>query len=182
MEPKNLPESIYGQRIVLKKHTLDLAGIMFSYINQDRKRLAQFLPWVEKTQSKDDSLTYINLTHKDWIEKSVFDYGIFSIANDEYMGNVGLHTIAWPHNRGEIGYWILGKFEGQGFISEAVSFLEKESFSIGFHRLEIRCSSHNARSASVPRRLGYHHDGTFVDHVIENGKYRDTLIFSKLSS
>ena len=29
------------------------------------------------------------------------------------MGNLGVHTIAWESRCCELGYWILGDFEGQ---------------------------------------------------------------------
>ena len=84
--------------------------------------------------------------------------------------------------RCELGYWILGDFEGQGYMSEAVRVLEAACFAVGFHRIGIRCSSKNARSAGVPRRSGYTLDGTLRQHALERGERRDTLVFSKLAA
>ena len=67
-------------------------------------------------------------------------------------------------------------------MSEAVSALEAACFELGFNRVEIRCSSLNTRSASVPKRLEYCHEGTLREEMIENGKPRDTLVFAKLRS
>jgi RimJ/RimL family protein N-acetyltransferase len=91
-----------------------------------------------------------------------------------------VHTISWTHESCEIGYWIAKEFEGRGYISETVKLLEDTLFQLGFHRIEIRCSSTNQRSAAVPKRLGYRHEGTLIAHQKEFGQWRDTLIFAKL--
>lgn len=181
MEKGTFPEIIEGEKVVLKKHRLELAEQMFRYIDRDRERLRQFLPWVDKTKSAEDSAAFIKMSQKKWETGELFNYGIFDRETKTFMGNIGLLAVKWEHDRCEIGYWILSDFEGKGFMSSAVTALEKTCFDRGFHRVEIRCSSTNVRSAAVPRRLGYQLEGTFREDTVEQGKRRDTLIFGKLS-
>lgn len=181
MEKIRLSVQLEGTRLNLKKHDLNLASTMFDYVEKDRARLCQFLPWVPFVKTVEDELNYIRKTHQDWAEFVRFDYGIFRKEDDVYLGNIGVHSIRWDYNRCEIGYWILGEYEGHGFMSEAVRTLEKHLFNIGFHRIEIRCSSINDRSASVPIACGYFYDGSLEDDAIEQGKYRQTKRFSKLT-
>lgn len=174
-------QKLEGSRVVLKKHDEGLASTMFSYVEKDRKRLGQFLPWVSFTNTVEDELNYIKHTRTSWDEGTLFDYGIFRKSDDIYMGNIGLHSIQWKFDRCEVGYWILGDFEGQGYMSEALRILEAHAFGMGFHRIEVRCSSINQRSANVPIACGYVFDGVLKENSIEQEKYRDTFIFSKLS-
>ena len=182
MKKEFLPDELSGKRIALKRHSIDLAEKMFRYVDQDRNRLRKFLPWVDFTLSVPDEEAYIKMTAEKWQEHALFDYGIFRKSDSLYMGNCGVHSIAWQHDRCEFGYWILGDFEGQGYVSEAVGVLEKAIFNLGFNRIEIRCASTNSHSANIPRRNGYHLDGTLRQDAIENGQYRDTLVFAKLKS
>lgn len=181
MEKIALSSFLEGSSVVLKKHDENLASIMFSYVEKDRTRLNQFLPWVSFVNTVEDELNYIRRTHQDWDNLIRFDYGIFRKADNVYLGNIGVHSILWGSDRCEIGYWILGDYEGHGFMSDAVRTLEKHLFGIGFHRVEIRCSSINERSASVPIACGYFFDGSLEDDAIEQGKYRNTKRFSKLA-
>jgi len=65
MEKLYLPEIITGERIVLKKHSLELAKTMFEYVDQDRERLREFLPWVDATKTiQDEENCRIQLLHK----------------------------------------------------------------------------------------------------------------------
>jgi len=180
MQKKRFPELITSSRLELRKHVQDLAETMYRYVDQDRERLRVFLPWVDETTSVAAEADFIKMTHESWEKGTLFDYGIFERKTGVYMGNVGVHHIAWTHDCCEFGYWILSGFEGKGYVSEAVTALAEVSFGLGFHRLEIRCSSHNPKSAAIPKRLGYSLDGTLRENVIEQGRYRDTLVFAKL--
>lgn len=182
MEIKSLSEKLFGKRLYLKKHDVELAEEMFSYVEQDRSRLGMFLPWVDFIKNAEDEKKYILSTHDKWDRGIHFDYGIFENDSNTYMGNIGVHSIRWNDNCAELGYWILGRFEGQGYMSEAVATIERHLFEIGFHRVQIRCSDLNERSASVPERCGYVYEGTAREDSIEKGKYRNTKMFSKLST
>lgn len=175
-----LPPTIKSDRITLRKHNKEIAELMFSFVDRDRQRLREFLPWVDHTKTVQDEIDYIEMTHKKWDSHELFDYGIYRNSDNQYMGNAGVHSIAWSHNRCELGYWILGDYEGQGYMSESVLALERVCFELGFNRIEIRCSSRNRRSANVPIRCGYRLEATLSKDSIELGSYRDTFIFGKL--
>lgn len=176
-----LPDKISGTRITLSKLDVYNAELIFHEIDSDRERLGMFLPWVNFMNNVEDERSYILTALRDWQEGSEFNYSIFDNAHDDFIGNIGVHTISWENRRAELGYWLVAKYEGKGYISEAVLLLEKQLFSLGFHRIEIRCSSQNARSSKVPQRCGYHFEGTLRSEKIERGEFRDTLVFSKLS-
>lgn len=177
-----LREKLNGNRITLKKNELEQAETIFDYVNLDRTRLGKFLPWVEFTNTLQDEIDYIKHTHEKWEEKSLFDFGIFDNKSNTYMGNIGVHTIDWFNSSCEIGYWILGKFEGQGFVSDALKTLEKHLFEIGFNRIEIRCSDLNERSANIPKSNAFVFEGELRQNTIQMGSYRNTKVFSKLAS
>lgn len=183
MEKHHLPERVESERIYLKKHDSFLADTMFRYVDEDRERLMRFLPWVKFTKSIQDEVDYIKMTHEKWDRHELYDYGIFSKDGDLYMGNVGIHTIAWGSDRCEVGYWILGRFEGKGYMSEAVMALTNHAFDVGFNRVEIHCDPENVRSANVPRLLGFGFEAKLAQHTKDHmGQYRDSLIFARLKS
>jgi uncharacterized cupin superfamily protein/RimJ/RimL family protein N-acetyltransferase len=183
MEKCHLPERIESSRIYLKKHSIDLAETMFQYVDEDRERLMRFLPWVKFTAKIQDEVDYIKMTHEKWDRYELYDYGIFSKDKNIYMGNVGIHTISWASDRCEIGYWILGRFEGQGYMSEAAATLTNTAFEMGFNRVEIHCDPENIRSANVPKHLGFCFEARLAQHTKDhNGNSRDSFVFARLKS
>lgn len=182
MEKRGLFTKLENNRIILKKHDENLAATMFEYVERDRERLGQYLPWVPYVKTIQDEVNFIQKTHQDWENFVRFDFGIFRKTDDVYLGNIGVHSISWNDRRCEIGYWILGEYEGQGYISESVRTIEQHLFNQGFHRIEIRCSSTNEKSASVPIACGYIYDGYTEEDAIELGAFRNTKKFSKLAT
>jgi RimJ/RimL family protein N-acetyltransferase len=101
-------------------------------------------------------------------------YGIFNKEGTQQLGGTGLHT-RLGQDQLEIGYWIHKDFINQGLVTESTAALIKVAFEIiKIHRLEIHCDPRNLASASVPRKLGFTHEGTlrsktrFLDHWIDS--------------
>lgn len=182
MQKIHLAETITTSQLHLCKHRHDLAEAMFARVDQDRNRLRRFLPWVDSTKTIDDEKNYIAMTLQKWDLCELFDYGMYLKDSGLYIGNIGVHSIAWQHYRCEIGYWITGDFEGKGLISEAVQGLVGACFAHGFKRVEIRCAPGNQRSAAVPLRCGFQYEGHLRQNVCESGVMRDTLVFARLAA
>jgi RimJ/RimL family protein N-acetyltransferase len=109
-------------------------------------------------------------------------YGIFERASGRVAGGTGLHLRHGPDAR-EIGYWVRADREGRGLISEAVAALTRVAFEVdGVRWVEIRCEPDNARSAAVPRRLGFLHEATLAGRVAasDGGAARDAMVFSMM--
>jgi ribosomal-protein-serine acetyltransferase len=179
MQRGSFPILLETERLYLKKLDLDHAVEILQCVDHDRQRLAEFLPWVERTKTLEDEHAYIAWSQEQWAKAELFDYAIFLKHTRAYVGNIGLHTISWSHRRCEIGYWIFSAFEGAGFLGEAVDRLSTETFRQGFHRLELRCSAHNLKSIRVARRCGFHYEALLKEDAVENGAFRSTFVFSK---
>ncbi|NDC37033.1 MAG: N-acetyltransferase [Proteobacteria bacterium] len=179
-KPTLLPDLLVTRRLALRRHTLDLAPLIFGVVDAERERLAAFLPWVPSMRSVEDERTFIKNSRRDWDEGRTFDYGIYDGNSNEFLGTIGIHTIRWDHDCAELGFWIARKFEGKGVVSEAVLAMEEELCTVGFHRIEIRCDIRNQRSAAVAKRCGYTLDGVLRQNIHERGRYNDTMVWGKL--
>lgn len=180
MEKKYLKESLEGEKIILKRHEISLAQKMFEYICKDKERLSQFLPWPPHIKAVDDEIKFIEESLDAWYKNSGASYGIFRKTDEEYLGNVGAFNFDWNNKSCEIGYWILGDFEGKGYMRDAVQTLENELFLIGFNRIVIMCEKENHRSKSIPKSLGYTFEGKLRELKKANEKYIALEVYSKL--
>ena len=179
MQPTPLPKSLDSTRLSLRALRPDWAEMIFKAVDQERDRLARFLPWPAFIQSVQDERDYIERINTQWGSGDLFDFAIFRNEDGDYIGNAGVHSINWAHDTCELGYWLLSDYEGHGFMNEAVGALEAALFEVGFHRVEIRCHSENHRSAQLPKRRGYHHEAVLRDARRTPEGYANTLVFSK---
>lgn len=178
---ENLPPEILTPRLHLVVPTPSMAEQLFRAVEADRERLQRFLPWVPHIKTLADEENWLRQVQAKWTDNSEYNYAIFTKETSDFAGAVSFIKVRYEHRRGEIGYWLVDRFEGQGLMSEATEALTQEIFRCGFNRVEIRCSTLNGRSAGVPRRLGFVHEGTVRSEYFVNGAYHDSLIWGKLN-
>ena len=182
MQRKYLPELIKGNRIYLKRYDIKFAKELYGYISNEKARLAEFLTWPPFINSVEDEENFIKVVNKKWNEYKSVNYGIYNKENNQYMGNISAFKFNWTSANCEIGYWILKKYEGNGFVSESLNNLEEVLYDIGFNRLEIRFDPNNKKSGNIPKKLNYTYEGTLRNVVYLNGTYRSLSIYSKLKT
>lgn len=110
---------------------------------------------------------------------------IFLKGTQTMVGSTGLHRIDWNVPKFEIGYWVRTGHGGNGYITEAVVGLVNYAFhDLGGARVEIRCDVNNERSAAIPRRLNFTHEGVIRRDSRHHltGELRDTHIFARYES
>lgn len=180
MDTRYFPAEIISERIHLTKLDEYLAPQMFNYICEDRERLSRFLPWPQFIKTVEDEIEFIRKSADAWEKHESANFGIFRNEDKEYMGNIGIFNLDLTNENCEIGYWILGKFEGKRYIRDSVRILEREIFAIGFNRIVIMCDDGNNRSKMIPKSLGYSFEGVLREYKKENDKYVNREVYSKL--
>ncbi|ATB46161.1 GNAT family N-acetyltransferase [Corallococcus macrosporus] len=111
-----------------------------------------------------------------------FTYAVFDRGGTEVLGGCGLHPRVGEGGR-EIGYWIASEHIGQGLATEVAAALTRVAFELeGLRRVEIHCDPLNVRSAAVPRKLGFTHEGTLRQRLRSpDGGWRDTMLWTLLA-
>jgi ribosomal-protein-serine acetyltransferase len=181
---EKIKNKLVGKRIVLKitKPDLATANVIFEAICENRKHLRPWLPWEKEAKRVEDSMKYLFDKEEKFKAGEKVEYGIY--VNNVYAGNIGIFDINKTKKSAEIGYWLSAKFARNGYVSEAVKLLEKEFFTNGLNRIQIKCDERNLASSGVAKKCGYVLEGklrqnSYSEHFKD---FRNTLVFSKLKS
>ncbi|WP_143521686.1 GNAT family N-acetyltransferase, partial [Pseudomonas sp. 2995-3] len=75
-----------------------------------RDYLREWLPWVDYTNSVEDSKDFIKGALKQFSNNNGFQAGIW--YQDQLAGVVGLHGINWANESTSIGYWLGDRYQG----------------------------------------------------------------------
>ncbi|RKR89949.1 RimJ/RimL family protein N-acetyltransferase [Micromonospora pisi] len=87
------------------------------------------------------------------------------------------------HQAAKLGYAINADHWGHGYATDAARTLITYGFhQLGLHRITAAIGPDNAASITVATRLGLQHEGRLRDHVFTNGAWRDSLLYSILTS
>lgn len=123
---------------------------IFAAIDSFRSDLRRFLPFVDTTFDKEDSLKYVRLVRE--MGEKVFVVE----CEGEFCGLAGFRDTDVVASRTEIGYWLTPPFRGRGIMRSCVSQLVDYAFDmLGVNRVIIRCAVDNHRSARVASSLGF---------------------------
>jgi RimJ/RimL family protein N-acetyltransferase len=83
----------------------------------------------------------------------------------------------------KLGYMIAADHWGHGYATDAARTVLRFAFGpLALHRVTAAIGPENSASIAVVKRLGFSYEGHLRDHVFTNGAWRDSLLFSLLST
>ena len=176
----DLPRELVGHRVIARPYRDGDGNVVADAVAESRDRLlAADMPWVKEWDQPEQGAIFVRRCQAQWAARESLVFGLWERATSTYLGGSGLHRIDWSVPNLEIGYWIRNGFEGRGFITEAVALIAAFAFdSLNAQRVRIRCAAENARSAAVPKRLGFVHEATLRNECRRiDGTLRDTFEF-----
>lgn len=141
-------------RLIEKHHAEDL----FALCDKNREHIGEWLPWIDDTQSVDDTMGFIENSIKQYGENNGFQAGIWQ--DNQLVGMIGYLYWNFTDKHTEIGYWLAKDATGHGIMTRCTRALIDYSFNIlNLNRVAIRCAVGNDKSCSVAKRLGFTHEG-----------------------
>lgn len=144
--------------------------------------LNRWMPWAQVPETVEQAEERLRRAHCNFLQRTDLMLLLFQKGTETLVGSSGLHRMDWRVPRFEIGYWCRTRFEGQGYITEAVRGISRFAFdALGAQRVEIRCDSMNVRSRRVAERAGYQLEGELRNQGIgAEGQLRNILVFSMI--
>ncbi|MCP4428823.1 MAG: GNAT family N-acetyltransferase [Chloroflexi bacterium] len=180
---REFPYSFETERLTIRGPLPGDGKEVHTAVTESQEELKQWMAWA------------VDLPDAEWYEARVRDGQLKFLARedlwlmlllkgtDTIIGGSGLHLVDWDVPKFDIGYWVRTAYVRQGYITEAVAGIVQFAFDeLGAKRVGITCDAKNVRSAAIPQRLGFTHEGMLRcdgRHHLTN-ELRDTMIFSKV--
>ncbi len=83
----------------------------------------------------------------------------------------------------KLGYMIAADHWGNGYATDAARTVLRFAFGpLALHRVTAAIGPENSASITVVKNLGFSYEGHLRDHVFTNGGWRDSVLFSLLST
>lgn len=179
----NFPTEFESERLRIRKPEMGDALDVYKALKNSLPALQPWLPFAQ--QEPELHVTEENLRESiaDFITRKDLRLHIFLKETGEFIGSTGLHRINWAIPKFEIGYWLDTKYEGKGYMTEAVERLTRFAFEeLGANRVEIRCDEENGKSRSIAVRNGFELEGILKsDSLSSDGQHlRNTCIYTKV--
>lgn len=171
-----------GENITLSNLSLEHAEELADYYKRNENHLKAFEPTRESSFYSSEIQREILIdNHKQFINGTSLDLGIF--IDEKLIGKIKLSNIVYGvFKSGIIGYSIDEKYQGRGYMKEAVSLLCQYAFDeMGLHRIEGSVLLNNKKSQRVLEGCGFEKIGINKKYLFINGEWRDHITFYKLN-
>ena len=158
-----------------------MAGSLFRIINDQRTYLCKWLDWINGIHSQGDARLFLQ-------ENLRFNEGgqrLVSIVfyEKKLAGSIGLMSIKRRHNKAELGYWLRQDLQGRGIISLSCRYFVHLAFiRQKLNRLVIKVPTGHYKSESIPRNLGFVHEGTLRQDLALHDKFIDVELYGLLKT
>ena len=152
----DLPVPIRTQRLVLRPLAPGDGKALFEAVSES---MAELAPWdimdcVKPSTTPDDCEVIARKCAAGFIQRNFLLFGMW--AESRFIGIADLGIYNWKIPAGKFGYWLRTSETGKGYMTEAVNALSLYAFRhIGVRRLVIICDADNAKSAAIPKQLGF---------------------------
>ena len=155
------------------------AEVAYRIIDAQREYLGEWLDWVHRTTTVQQTLDFIQMSIK--LNAGGQKLTSFIFKNKQLVGSLSLVRISKEHRKAEIGYWLDENFQGQGIVSKSIAkFIEYSFDELHLNKLTIKVVEQNKKSCAVPLRLGFVQEGILRREVRFRGKFYNKLIFGLL--
>ena len=166
-----LVESELELELLEVRHAVDL----YNLTECNRLYLRNWLPWLDKIKTVEDTLSFIQTTITAFNKKSALIFAV--IEKKKIIGVAGFNTINFSNKKATIGYWLGEASNGKGIMTKVCKKLIEHGFlQLDLNRIVIACATKNLKSQAIPERLKLTKEGTerqtewlydhFVDHHI----------------
>ncbi len=121
-------------------------------------------------RSEADAETLMWRFEAEWDAHKHFFLGAWAGSDGVFVAQIYIGVVNWTLPEFEIGYFVDVAHEGQGYVTEAVQGTLHVLFEdLQAHRVRLRCSDANPRSARVAERCGFLREG----HLRQSQKLAD---------
>ena len=178
-EQRGYPLTILGERIALRDFRPEDLGASMEIVGDPR--VTDYLSFDAKTLPEQADLLLAQIGRAQATPRTEYYLAIECIHDLAVIGFARLGLGA--HRSAKLGYAIRWDGWNHGFATEAARMLIGFGFaSLGLHRITAACGPENAASSRVLAKLGFTREGRLRDHVFTNGAWRDSLLYSLLTS
>ncbi len=122
----------------------------------------------------DDARSWISGWRKRWNAETDGSWAVTSAASGDLLGQVALRTVNLEFGYGQVTYWVLPDFRGEGVATRAAAEVARWALhDLGLHRLVIQHSVANVSSCRVAEQAGFALEGTMRSGLLHADGWHD---------
>lgn len=173
------PQVLNTDRLVIKPVVEEFRDYVFRGLGDYEVRHNMHMPTLDTKEKQD--VWWVRFAEWRHTAKAI-QWCMFAKEDGEYIGLMTIKEIDLLHSRGELGYSIMKNHWMKGFGREGASTVLDYGFKeVNFHTIFAQIATDNLGSQKIVKSLGMEQEGHFKESHLYDGKFYDTLQFSKVN-
>ncbi|WP_153732297.1 GNAT family N-acetyltransferase [Sporosarcina obsidiansis] len=187
MYEKSIPdfkEHFETERLVLRAPELNDAMDVWGAISRSMPSLRRWSKWAQNDVTIETTEDHVRQAVAEFISRKNLTFHLFLKESGEFIGSARLHHIDWRIRKFEVDYWLDMKFEGQGYMTEAIRGLVSFAFEdLQAQRVEFHCDENHCKGRAVAKRADFQLEGVLRKNASSaNGKdLRNTCLYARIT-
>ena len=185
-EPQTLAEYfarlpvIETPRLTLRRLTMRDSMDMYHYARDPE--VARHVLW-SAHRSVWDTRAYLRWILYQYRNGEPGSWGIADRETGKIIGTIGFMSYQPDNKLAEVGYSLSRAYWGRGLMTEALTAVLKESFTVlELNRVEAMHFTDNPASGRVMEKCGMRHEGCLRSRICCKGEFRDVEMWGILAS
>ena len=171
---------IKSENLILRKYEIEFVPLLFEAAFESRGgEFTRWMPWCHENYVITESESFIRNSIKNWENETEFDYAIFDVNDEKFIGGVSLNLLNLERKSANLGYWVRTGMQKRGFAYTAARLLAKNGFDdLGLNRIEIAVAVENYASQKTAEKSGAMREGVLRQLLSIGGTQHDAVVFS----
>lgn len=123
-----------------------------------------------------EGLAWLRRQWEKTAQGQAYPKAVVARATGEVVGFATVDGVDLEHRRAAVGYWILPRYRGQGYATEALALLPEVARELGIIRLEAVVEPDNTASLAACRAVGFVEEGTLRAYCRFGDRQRDMVM------
>lgn len=149
---------------------------------RSNKIVNQFQGWIPCSLEEVEDFIENKISCEINKENTWYQFVILTKAENELIGDLGIHFISSQNKLVEIGITIDEKYQRRGYASEALKRVINFLFNdLGKHRIICSIDPRNTKSEALVKRLGFRKEAHFKKGLFLFNEWVDDMIYALLN-
>lgn len=154
------PKLLESERLILRCYTTDDATGLLDLVHHNRTQLIREFAQLAGLRGPDAARSFLQEKSAQWTAGKTFCYGIWRKDAQPQMGQIQVKNIDWEIPSAELGYFIGGAWQRQGYASESINAILRLTLrQLNFRRIFLRILPSNHNSLLLAKKLGFDEEG-----------------------
>lgn len=163
----------------IRRYNSNDVHLLFEAARESTDEMFAWMSWCHPNYTVKESQDFVLSRETAWNQREAFDFAVFDVQTDLFLGGVGLNQFNRTNNLANLGYWVRNSQARRGVATAATLLAATFGFEdLGLNRIEILIATENEASQRVAEKAGAKREGVLRNRLLLHNRPHDAVMYS----